>query len=262
MKKLLSFILVAAALCGAQTDNPPAPPPGADPNAQKARRLVQDAIKALGGEAYLKIFDYKEQGRRFAVRSGAGDVGVPYTRLYQYPDKEKLIHFKDGDWVILDIGEEGYETTFRGTKKRDAKEVAETNRRQKFYLDRILREWVPNKDTAFFYEGETVANTRSVQKVTMMNAQNEAFELYVDARSKLPLQSCWTWRDTDRTLVKDCEGYDRYRLIQGIQTPFQITRSRNGEMFGQKFITSMTYNAGVGDAEFKVPALDYDRTRK
>jgi hypothetical protein len=56
--------------------------------------------------------------------------------------------------------------------------------------------------------------------------------------------------------------YDRYRVIQGIQTPFQITRSRNGEIFGQKFLTSMTYNPGLGDSEFAIPAINYDRTKK
>jgi hypothetical protein len=263
MKRLFLLLSLALSVCAAQSKpaaGNPAPPQ--DANAQKARQVAKDAITALGGEAYLKIFDFKEEGRRFAVRSGAGDVGVPYKRLYQYPDKEKFTNFKQGDWVVLDVGDKGYETTFRGTKERDPKELLEYNRRRQFYLDHILREWVSNKDTAFFYDGEAVANTKQVIKITMMNAENQPFELYVDSRSHLPIQSCWSWRDTDKTLMQDCESYDRYRLIQGVQTPFQITRSRNGQVFGEKFLTSITYNPGLGDTEFKVPEINYDRTKK
>ena len=48
------------------------------------------------------------------------------------------------------------------------------------------------------------------------------------------------------------EIYDGYRLVQGVMTPFSITRTYNGEMSNQRFLNSVLYNKGLEDSLFNV----------
>jgi hypothetical protein len=50
--------------------------------------------------------------------------------------------------------------------------------------------------------------------------------------------------------------------VQNIQTPFKITRMKNGEMSAQRFLKTVEYNVGVGDQMFTPPALQWDKTKK
>ena len=50
------------------------------------------------------------------------------------------------------------------------------------------------------------------------------------------------------------EVYDNYRVIQGIPTPYTVTRYFNGDMAGQRFMSSVGYNQGINDSQFQ-PSL-------
>jgi len=39
-------------------------------------------------------------------------------------------------------------------------------------------------------------------------------------------------------------------VIQGIPTPYTVTRTFNGDMSNQRFTTSVTYNQGISDSQF------------
>ena len=83
-----------AAQTGAQApaQSPPAAnssiPPDQE-NAHKAHELLDQAIQALGGPAYLGIHDTQEQGRVYTFYHGRPNSnGVFYWRFQEYPDKE------------------------------------------------------------------------------------------------------------------------------------------------------------------------------
>ena len=61
--------------------------------------------------------------------------------------------------------------------------------------------------------------------------------------------------------ITKSEIYDGYRLIQGIQTPFSLTRMRNDENENQRFITGTRYNTGVQDSMFQ-PKGDAPKGKK
>ena len=118
-------------------------------------------------------------------------------------------------------------------------------RRQHFALDWVLRKWLKEPGVALFYEGQTVADGKNVEQVTVMNAHNEGVTLYLDFSDHLPIKKTFTWRDpTDKQRNVEDEVYDNYRVIQGIPTPYTVTRFYNGDMSGQRFITSVSYNQG------------------
>jgi hypothetical protein len=258
--KALCFLLTLVATGLAQS---PAP---ADPtdNARKAKDVIQKTIQAMGGQAFLSFVDYKQEGRGFGFYHGSSvGVGAPFVRYYAYPDKERFEFFKEGDWVIIHNGDKGYETTFRGTREEDPKDNAEYRRRRLYMLEVVLRGWAQDPKTAFFYDGTTIAETRQVHKITLMNTNNQSVTLYINSNTYLPVKKSYTWRDPEyKEMAEESELFDNWRIVQGIATPHLYTRTRNGEMNSQRFIKTVTYNTGRGEAFYAPPPLNYDKTKK
>lgn len=238
----LTTLLLAATLAAAQ--QPPAI--NQDDNARKAREILEQSLKALGGDAFLTYRDMHSEGRLHSVnRHGQPSIGIPFFRTWVWPDKERLEFFKDKEWVVIHSGEQGWETTFRGTRAETEEELAEFRRRRDFSLENIYRVWLQQPNTALFYDGLSLAEAKEVHKVTLMTASNQAVTLFIDSKSFLPVQKSFTWRDPKtRDRNEDSELYGNYHLVQGIQTPHIITRSRNGSMTSQRFVKSVRYNQG------------------
>ncbi len=236
-----------------------------DAAAQKAKSLVQQSIQALGGAAYLSIRDVKQVGRGYGFdRTGASrGVGLPFTRSYTYFDRERYDFFRDGDWVIIHTGNKGYETTYHGTREQDAEEIADYLLRKEFTLEKVLKQWAADPKTAFFYEGETIAETKRVHQITLMNASNQGVTLYLDLKTLLPVKKTFTWRNTEmREMWEEADMYDNYRLVDGVQTPFLLTSTRNGKMYSQRFLNAVSYNNRFPDSLFTPPPLSFGSKKK
>jgi hypothetical protein len=236
----------------------------AEANSQQARKIVEQCIQALGGQAYLTFVDLDQKGRGYGFSQNAPQgVGVPYERKYRYPDKERFEFLKKHDWIIIHNGDKGYETTFRGSREEDPKDLAQYLRRRQYALDYVLRGWTKAPGTAYFYEGTTLVGPRSVHKISLINAQNQGVTLFIDTRSFLPAKKTYSWRDTEsKEMDEEAELYDEYRVEGGINSPHVITREKNGEMNSQRFVYSTTYNTGIADSEFAPPTINYNKLKK
>lgn len=254
MRRLLAlFVLVLPAF--AQTDSP-------DANAQKAHKIVDQCIDALGGSAYLNIQSFKQAGRGYGFYRGEpGGVGVPFVRYVRLPDKERVEFFKQRDWIKLYVGDDGYDTTFHGTRKEDQDIMVDYLRRRQYSLDLVLRDWVRDPKTQFFYDGQLLVEARQVHQVTLVNAKNQAVTLSIDTVTFLPQRKTFTYRDEYKEKVEEAETYGNYRMEQGFQTPHIITRLKNGERTAERFLRSVEYNVTVPDSKFAPPPLDYNRKK-
>jgi hypothetical protein len=261
---ILLLSLVAAAQSPAPraaptlaSKTPPAAINPQDANTQKARELINQAIHALGGQAYLNIQDMQQQGRAYGFYHGeANGVGNPFWRFWKWPDKDRIELTKQRDVIYIENGDKGYETTFRGTCAQNPVDLAEYLRQREYSLDYVLRRWLPQTDIALFYEGPALVDNHQVERVTVMNSKNQSVTLYLDQQTHLPIKKTFSWRDPDHYRNEEAEIYGDYHLMQGINTPFQVVREHNGEMTRQRFLTSVTYNAGVPDSKFEATASD------
>jgi hypothetical protein len=228
-----------------------------DENARKARALIDQAIRALGGPAYLGVQDMNQQGRSYGFYHGtANSVGAPFWRHWRFPDKDRVEFTKQRDIVILHNGDKGYEITYKGPTPEEPKALADYLRRRQFSLEWVLRKWLKQPGLALFYEGSAIANQKPSEQVSLVSAQNESVTLFIDATTHLPLKKSYTWRDpADRLRNTEDEVYDNYRPIQGVMTPFSVSRLLNGEMTSQRFINSVSYNQNLPDSLFEPGAL-------
>jgi hypothetical protein len=231
-------------------------------NARKAKALLQQAIDALGGQAYLTIKDTQQTGRTYSFHHGRPTSnGVLFWRFAEFPDKDRLEVTKERDIAELYVGDKGYEITYKGAHPMEPKDLTDYLRRRKFSLDTILRMWVNDPGVALFYEGNAIAAEHPAIQITLINKKDESIDLFLDVDTHLPIKKSFTWRDpVDRQKNLEEEIYDNYRQVQGVATPYVVARYFNGDIAGQRFLNSASYNQGLDPAMFD-PNSGYNPNR-
>jgi hypothetical protein len=246
-------------------------------NARKARAVLDQAIAALGGQAYLTYEVKGEQGRYYPLFHGtSGTTGIPYAYYVKYPEKDRfeVIHLQAYHFFIFDVGNvplkdksdvvvihnglKGYETTYKGTAAQDPEELRSYLRRRQHSLQWVSRKWISDPGVALFYEGMAVVDGKAADQVTLLSSENDSVTVYLDQNSHLPLKTSYSWRDPqDKQRNTEEEVYDNYKLAQGIMTPHSVTRYYNGDMSQQRFINEVRYDLKLPDSMFEA-TINFD----
>jgi hypothetical protein len=229
---------------------------------RKAKAVLDQAIQALGGDAYLNWKTMTSEGRSYSFHHGEpNSLGTLFWGFKEFPDKGRLELTKKRDVIEIFNGDKGYEVTYKGVRNLDEKdELTPYLRRRHYSLDLVLRQWLHDPGIALFYDGQTVAAQKETDEVMIMNAKNEAVTLNFDINTHLPVRKSFAWRDpVDKQRNVEEEIYDNYRLIQAVQTPFDVTRTFNGDMAFQSFLTSASYNQPLDASLFDPKATTAKR---
>jgi hypothetical protein len=244
---------------------PISPNTGADAksNQQKARAILERMIEALGGPAYMTLHDSYTEGRYGRFHNEVMVGGTVFFRYWQWPDKERVELTKQHDIVDLYIGDRLTEVTFRGPHEIDPKKDDNARlalQRRHYALDVVLREWLKDPATLLLYEGPTLSGNKMAERVTLINAKNESVTILVSPDTHLPAEKIFTTRDPEsRDRDEESEIYDNWRVVQGINTPYSVVTSRNGQIVRQQYLTNVTYNNRPPDSYFTPILIDHAR---
>ncbi|HTW57838.1 MAG TPA: hypothetical protein VMD99_06905 [Terriglobales bacterium] len=224
-----------------------------DASSRKAKALIEQAIQAMGGQAYLNIHDREQQGRGYSLHHGRpSGPGTVFWMFSEFPDKERVELTKERDVTELYVGSRGYEITYKGVHPIEEKDMVDYLRRRRFSLDTILRTWVNDPTVAILYQGYALAAQHSADQVILINSKDESVSLYFDLYTHLPIKKSFEWRDpVDRQKNLEEEVYENYKPIPGgVMVPYNVTRYFNGDMSSQRFFNSVTVNQGLDETMF------------
>lgn len=256
MKKLFAPLLLICALpvC-AQT--PAASTPS---NADKAHAALNAMVQALGGNRWLSVQNSYVEGTVAAFyESKPTGVNVRYWQ-WNTPSEERIdLNEKTHDhlnWIQIYTGQQCWEITYQG-KKAMAKDVCDSAiRRRDHSIEMAVRVWLKNPNTLAIDDGTSLAERHLAEQVTLIDEGNDAITIQMDAETHLPLSCSWTWRDpVYHDKDTDVEEYAEYHLIDGIQTPFTITRLHNGDMVQQRFVLKAAYDVPLPPDGFNTDAI-------
>ena len=226
--------------------------PADQANANKAKAVLNQAIQALGGQAYLTIRDREQQGKTYGFHHGrASGAGTVFWSFTEFPDKERVELTKERDIAELYVGKKGWELTYKGAHPIEEKDRIDYLRRHRFSLDNILRNWVNDPTVVLLFEGAAIAAQHPSDRVTLIDAQDESVTIFVDSDTHLPVKKSFSWRDpVDRQKNLEEEVYENYKPVSGVMAPYNITRFFNEDMASQRFLNSVTINQGLDEAMF------------
>ena len=233
-------------------------------NQQKARAFITQLIQTLGGSAYLNLQNGEFEGRYgvfYHERSEGSDV---FHRFWAWPDKDRREITKQRDIVELVVGNQMYEMTFRGTRTYDLNQDYNARiyvERRQHSLEIILRQWLNQPGTALFDEGPSLTENHSVEKVSIINSKNDAVSIAIDTDTHLPVKKSFVIKDPQGYRDEIGEIYDNWKMIQGVNTPYNTLITRNGELTRQDFLSSASYNLNLQSSLFE-PGAKFDIKKK
>jgi hypothetical protein len=252
----LTFILVACAtLASAQT--------AAE---LKGKKIMEDALAAIGGNRYLAMQDRIESGRAYSFyheKLSGLSIAKIYTRyLTAAPGKtgdelfvrEKESFGKSEDSSVLFLENAGWDITWRGSKELPADRVEryrETTLKNIFY---IFRQRMREPGMIFESRGSDVIEFQPVDIVDITDSKDRVVTVSFHQTTKLPVRQVFLRRDPVTKLNdEEVTLYSRYKEVSGVQWPHQIRREHNSEKVYEIFADSVAINKDLTDNVFSVP---------
>jgi hypothetical protein len=242
----------------------------------RGKSVIDEAIRALGGEKFLTMEDRVESGRAYSFyqdRLTGLSIAKIYTRYMSVATgktgeelglRERQAFGKDEFQSVVFREDGAWEVTFRGARPLEKDRIDryhESTLRNFFY---ILRQRLQEPGIVFESRGTEVVENLPVNVVDVVDSENRVLTVYFHQSTKLPVRQSWIFRDP-KTKERDEEvtRFSRYRDIGGgVQWPHQILRERNGDKIYEMFSESVTINQDLTDGVFATDAPTQQKTPK
>jgi hypothetical protein len=255
MRRALVVLLAVAALS-----------PAADETRQeRAKRVVNEALLALGGDAFLHMQDRVESGRAYSFyreRISGLSYATIYTRyLNPVPGKvmvrERELFGKDQDQGSLLFTEDGaWDISFHGVRPFDDKRWAsyqDSTLRGIFY---ILRQRLNEPGLMLYSQGTDFYERMPVEVVDITDAGGVTVTVDFDQITKLPSRQTYRRRNEQfKDFDTEVTSFAKYRQIRGgVKWPYDVRRERNGEKIYEMYSESVEIGKNLKDNLFSIPA--------
>src|ERR1035437_7727435 len=229
---------------------------------ERGKRVVHEALQAVGGKAYLAMEDRVESGRAYSFfrqELQGLDIARIYTRyLTPVPGKpsvrERQSFGKEDSGGVLFNQDGAWEITFRGARLMEPKRIEnwrDGTLRNVFY---ILRQRLDEPGMDFYSRGSDLYENLPVEIVDITDGDGQTVTVYFSASSKLPVRQMFKRRNPDYKDFDTEEAlFARYRDGGGgVMWPLSIRRARNGEKIYEINSESVEINGSLRDDIFKL----------
>ena len=226
-------------------------------SAARAKVILDQAIAALGGPAYLGLRD-SDCTARFAGFERSGEVGgLGEVRvLRQLPDKNRTEYDKRGDIVTVYAGDQGWTLDRSGVSELTAQDMAGYQEQLKTDAHMILRYRLNEPGIVLRYGGTEVVDLKQVDWVEIADREGRSVRIATDRATHLPVRFVVSTRDSEGARTEAMTVYSNYYSISGVQTAFQVSRFRNGQQVSQVFYSACKYNTNLSADLFSRVSLD------
>ena len=229
-----------------------------DQSAAKAKQLLQEAIVALGGRTYLNVHNSTCTGRIGQFDHGGNLNGFGHFIDYEVPpDKERQENLPKRNIIEVYNGDKGWDLDRGGVSEAPQVDLVDFVEGNKKDIDNILRYRIHEPSMVFRYGGPDIVDLKQADWVELVDSDNRTIRIAIATATHLPLRKIVDTRDP-RTRMKseEIEIYSNYHPLEGIQTPFQVTRERNGIKIFQVFFDKCEYNTDISDSLFTRESLE------
>lgn len=240
----------------------------AETQSERGKRVVNEALAALGGEQFRGVRTRVETGRVYSFyreRLTGLSIAKIYTRYDRHPDaakkaglhvRERQSFGKKEDSTVLFLEDAGYQLTYRGAKPVPADSVARYKATTRNNILYILRERLDEPGLTIESRGSDILSNMPVEMVDITDADNNVVHVAFHHLTKLPVRQVYNRRDPEsKEKIEEVTVFTKFRDVGGgVQWPFNILRERNGEKIYEIFSESVAVNVDLDDSLFNLPA--------
>lgn len=235
----------------------------AETAAERGKRVVHEAVQALGGDAFLHMEDRVESGRAYSFYHQQ-ITGLSLAKIYtryitpapaRLAVRERQAFGKGGYDAVLFTENGAWELTFRGARPLEDKRYdtyKDSTLRNIFY---ILRERLDEPGLIFESKGADTDQNMPVEIVDITDAENRTVTVYFSQSTKLPERQSFRRRNTEfNSWDEEVTMFSKFRDVGGgVKWPFDVHRERNGEKVYEMFSDSVEVNQNLTDDLFTLP---------
>jgi hypothetical protein len=234
--------------------------------AERGKKVIDEALAALGGEKFLAMRDRVEAGRGYAFSreqlSGLARLKI-YSRYLTRPEppqsgfvglRERQAQGKDEEGLITFTEGECWETTYRGARPMAGEQVQRWRESLLRNILYILRQRLGEPGLEFRRLGSEVFENQPAEVVEIADNDGRVVNVWFHASTKLPLKQSWVRRDPQtRQKIEEVTVFAKFRDVGGgVQWPWVIRRERNGEKIFEMFSELVVINQGLLDDMFTI----------
>jgi len=211
-----------------------------DPQAQQ---ILDRAIRALGGEAFLHVKTLTTRGRVFAIRDETTAGLEPFQSWVEYPDKRRFSYGKEKPVILINNGEKGWEIDRYGLIDQPAEQLRRWVASNRYSAENLLRLRINEPGVLIQARGGDFVDNLPTQIVEITGAGEPTARIDFNRLTALPIRITYEVRDPKTGDTDEyADSYVDYKEFDGIQTPMHITRYMNGERVGETFRNFANYN--------------------
>jgi len=225
----------------------------------KARELLNAAIQALGGDAYLHVRDISRTGRLSQFQTN-GSLGgfvevFDYTKL---PDKRRREYSKKRNVIDVFNGDEGWSLDREGVEESSAETMDAFQENLRRGMDNFLRfRYNKEKGIILRYGGTDLMDMKEIDWVEVVDHEHRVIRIAIHRSTQLPIRAVNFQRDPEtRNPIQEVDYFSNYQPVQGVTTPFRVARDRAGRRISETVYTSIQYNTGLDDSLFTRASLE------
>lgn len=235
----------------------------AETQQERARRVIDKTIHALGGDAFRQMPGRLETGRAFQFY-GDEISGLAPAKIYtkylppapglKLREVQRQVFGKKDDEAVILTESGGWDITYRGAKPLTDERIAQF--RDALLLDvfYILRARLDEPNVSFFSSGSDVVENQPVEVIDFYDADNRNITIWIHSTTFLPVrQLVKRWDPLVKDRRQEYTRYTKYRDAgNGVMWPYDIQRERDGEKTFQLYSDSVKVGP-LEDSLFKLP---------
>jgi hypothetical protein len=218
---------------------------------RKAREILQNAIQAMGGEAYLKLTDLTRSGKAYQLKDDSVRGLSRIVIMEKYPDKVR-VEYGNQEIVQINAGDKGWKIEYKNVKDQTAEELEDFKNGRKHNLDYLLRVRLKEEGMRFRYLGKSRIDLDEAEGVQLIDKGGDKVRIFVSGTTWLPLKMEYQTPGRGNRWTSDDERFFYgYHTIQGIQVPFGIVRNANGYKVSELRFEEAHAESGLSDSIFQ-----------
>lgn len=226
---------------------------------EKAKQLFEDAVEAMGGDAYRKIADVASEGQYFQFDNhGNSSPLIKYVDYIRLPDRNRTElgnRKKELDITIFNLEKnEGWilegEKDIRAATPEEMKDFRSAAKNS---IDNVFHSRYQDPENKLFYVGPGEGSEVTLEIVKLVDPENDETLVYFDRISKLPAKI--EYRRVNRRGIRQriVDEFSLWHVIEGVRTPMRIDGWTNGRRSSQQFVLKISYNSNLPDSLFSKP---------
>lgn len=232
-----------------------------DPNGwqvpdDKAEEVIENAVRWMGGERFLKIKTQVGRGKFSVLKEG---MIVSFQSFYDaliFPDRERT-EFKGQGARIVQVNDGAGGWIFNAdeetVKDQTPRQIESFIRGRRISLENLLRgDWRGQAELTYIGRRPASLGKRNdVVKLIFNDGFEVEFEFAVDDAS--PQKSLTRRRNSDDEEIVEEDRFARFIEINGIKAPMIIDKFINGRPVSRVGYDKIEFNTSVPDSLFRKP---------